>query len=1002
MFDAEELVRCSSEPWFTSGYAQLERNLLLSRLGMRGAPVSGEVAVKLTRFAQAVIASAATWQYPRSEPGRQLCQLAADIEASLAVSDTKTSADQHLSLFKAMILYELAGLPGASASYATKNGLDIRLREFFSRGQNTLWGSLVADHKSALALLRERPLEANVPFSELIEAGIAEIVQEAGIRIQDHDEKGVEGYLTDLSKLASDFNLAVTGDDLMALARTIGIRSDNSSLNLVTHSSELSHDALRAIHAPVELWPAQISALENGLLDETITSFGFAAPTGTGKTALTRILIADALAQNIGRKVLYICPSRALVHQVSVDLSSSLSGVGLRVMEAGAHLVAHELIPLSDDDVDVVVFTPERADLLLRVQREFLNGVCLIVVDEAHHIEQGSRGVLLEFYLWRLRKLIRPTARIVQLSAVAPNIDELTGWLTTEPNDARSVLVDKRSSLLRVGVLERLKGGAAALKFGEAEPYLLLEGRQLPANAREGLAVLANHLSNSGIVLVLCTSPSSAEKVAQLVADLRETTQDVDDDVSVRLDAWIERELYPESPLRAHYRKRVVFHHAQMPPRVRSGLEDAIRSRKVDVICATTTLAEGVNFPFSTVVVESLVGKSFEISPRALWNIAGRAGRFGVDSEGHCLLFRPELWADKLKQYNLDDYLINSLVEIPPVRSALAHGIERLDSLVESGEISFQSLKSISLSDIKVDGKSTQDAKSIRALINIMRVGYVHASSSKIMSLGAADGPEFQGELLASTQLSARSRDFARALSEQQKRVVREATEGNPEFVEIAARVGWSLEAQQLLHKWLQSRDDWQLEQFGNLVVGGYIRNFDNLGYLIGPLAKHLIAFEGEALGGAFAFIAEKWIRGIPLASFQIERGVSFGKLVGNIYGRMQYLLPWGLYGLGELIRYEAEQRKIVVGEGVSSIAVLAAEGVPNFDALQLVLRLGLERVDATRLSQRYNRRSADIVGWFGATKWTEVEKIVRGSDQRRVDPLLYGIHQRLQPSTPG
>ena len=229
----------------------------------------------------------------------------------------------------------------------------------------------------------------------------------------------------------------------------------------------------------------------------------------------------------------------------------------------------------------------------------------------------------------------------------------------------------------------------------------------------------------------------------------------------------------------------------------------------------------------------------------------------------------------------------------------------------------------------------------------------------------------------------------------QQRRVVRDATENNREFIEIAAKVGWSLEAQHSLYAWLRTRQDWQLEQFGNIVVGGYIRHFDRLGYLIGPLAKQLIAFEGEALGGAMAFLAEKWIKGIPLAGFQSERGASFGRLISNVYGRMQYLLPWGLFGLHELIQYEATQRSILINSGVSNLSVLAAEGVPNFEALTLVIDLGIERADATRLSDHYTRErsSADIADWFFGKSWSAIERIVSGPDRRRIDPELCRRH---------
>ncbi|WP_082727839.1 DEAD/DEAH box helicase [Burkholderia mayonis] len=998
MFTIAQLSGCLSQPWFAEGYHSLERNLFLARLGQPRESLDRTVRKQLKRFSQAVISSAADWENPRENEARLLCQYAADIEASLSMESDGDEQQVHLSHLKAIFLYELAGLPGASSSHAARNGFDSGFRAFFTRENNSLWRSVTRDWATLPTHIVESPDYTNQAAPVLLEQSLSEILSAAGRGIQDIGMCGTGlDDLKLLSDLAGDFALGLTGDDVLALRKLLALRVANTSLSIVPKQSSLSIEDLRAISAPVELWPAQAAALKEGLLDADMRSFGFAAPTGTGKTALTRILIANALRASPGSKILYICPSRALVHEVWSDLSASLSGIGANVFEAGGHLTAHENLGATSGLPDVIIFTPERADLLLRVDPEFLKQTSVVIVDEAHHIEQGSRGVLLEFYLWRLRRMIPASARIIQLSAVAPNISQLTSWLSAK-EDTRAVMVDSRTSRLRVGLLNRTETGAAYLRFRQGNPYMVLPEETLPGDETEGLAMLANSMAKNSIVLVLCMSPGSAERVAKAVAALRKEAQGVNDDVSERLDAWVERELHPESELRTHYKKRVLFHHAQMPPRVRLGIEEAVRARKVDVICATTTLAEGVNFPFSTVIVESLIGHSYQLSPRALWNIAGRAGRFGVDAEGLCVLFRPELWANRLKDNTIDDYLQTALADIPPVKSALAQGISKLNELVQSGKLSLDDLNNISLSEIKVGGKATADAKSVRALVNIMRVGYAHASSTGIVDISVDSAPEYESELLASLQLSKSERVFAEDVGKRQRRVVKRATDENPALIEIAARVGWSLEAQANIYKWLETRDDWQLEQFGSLVVGGYVLNVSNVSYLIGPVAKHLLAFDGEALGGAYSYLAEKWIAGMPLSKFEVKHG-SFGEMIAKIYGRMQYLLPWGLFGMHELLKYEAKRRGLVVGDGVSALSVLAAEGVPNFDALTLTLSLGIERADATRLSQAYKpfrSKATPIADWLAALPWTRAEEVVRGVDQRRIDPTFRALHRRL------
>src|SRR5262249_34936864 len=137
-------------------------------------------------------------------------------------------------------------------------------------------------------------------------------------------------------------------------------------------------------------------------------------------------------------------------------------------------------------------------------------------------------------------------------------------------------------------------------------------------------------------------------------------------DIVRRLDSRLSREMYSDVPMRALLKHRIAYHHAGLPPRVRIAVEEAIRARMIDFVFATTTLAEGVNFPFSTVIVQALAlreapekgrgARYHPVTPRSFWNIAGRAGRPGVDREGQAILFEPTLGLDKVNAV-LDPYL---------------------------------------------------------------------------------------------------------------------------------------------------------------------------------------------------------------------------------------------------------------------------------------------------------------------------------------------------------
>jgi superfamily II DNA/RNA helicase len=1004
MFSVEELASCRKDSWFNFGYQQLERAVLLARLGSKPLDVlQSKNIAELSRFAHAVIASAPSWKAPSEGEARELCLVAADAENGLGnlkvFGGDASGAHQHF--WRASLLYDICGMPGAAATVSKKNGLDVRLKDYFSRERLSLWGSL-SDSPEALAFKTSRGVGSAMPESEgaLLERALAEVVAEYGQHLQREDPtKGsADAVISALQAYAGMHAHEINSDDVAAMSKSLEIRRGNATLRLLANNSALSAGAARSIGMPLELWPVQRRALESGLLNQKVKSFGLAAPTGTGKTSLTQALIAATLEADRTRKVVYLSPSRALVHQISSDLLKALTPSGIVVRELGAHLTMHQQMDGDFDGADVIVFTPERADLLMRVDPEFVSSIGLVIVDEAHHIEQGTRGILLEFYLWRIRQLISNSARIVQLSAVAPNITELVEWLDSTDSSV-AVKVDWRANRLRLGTFERTKDGTAAVKFEGMAPFVLFEAGTFPAERTKGIAALAERLANSGVVLVLCMTVSLAEEIANEIGKLRgasapRASSDDTNGIVERLDAKIERELFPESPLRELLSKRVAFHHAQLPPNVRIALEEAITGRQVDIVCATTTLAEGVNFPFSTVVVESLVAKDHQLTPRSLWNIAGRAGRFGVDSEGHCIIFEPSHFEGRLKGFTLRDYLGTRLDDIPPVQSALATALTELNGAIQSEEIDSSDLDSVSLDGIAIDGKpGSKKSKRLRGLVNLVRVGYAHASASNLISLHDERASELSTHMLASRQISEEVRVFAEKFSMQQRVVIRGAFASDAELMKIAARIGWSLETQQVLYSWISGLADWQIERFGRVVLGGRVTDGSQLGYLLGPVSKHMGEFEGEKLGGFTAFVARSWIEGLPLTEIrEAQKEKDLGKLVKIIYSRVQYLLPWALFGVHELMEFEAKRRHVNFLNGIHDLSALSAEGVPNFDALTLIKVLGVERVDATRISGSYRARGSSrttIIGHIRSLEWNQLVGIVRGADRRRIDPDL-------------
>ena len=82
---------------------------------------------------------------------------------------------------------------------------------------------------------------------------------------------------------------------------------------------------------------------------------------------------------------------------------------------------------------EILVVTPERLDALLR-SRDLYQYCKIVVFDEAHVLENGSRGARIEALIarFRLKQIAGGQFRIILLSAVLNDVDALCRWLGTQ------------------------------------------------------------------------------------------------------------------------------------------------------------------------------------------------------------------------------------------------------------------------------------------------------------------------------------------------------------------------------------------------------------------------------------------------------------------------------------------------------------------------------------------------------------------------------------------
>jgi hypothetical protein len=439
------------------------------------------------------------------------------------------------------------------------------------------------------------------------------------------------------------------GKLLWAGCRTLAENSIWSHVRSLGESAVKFADVLIEKGRPqpvLELWPSQQEAFKKNLLDPYRKAAIVEMPTSAGKTLLAKFAIVQTKALNPHGTVAYVVPTRALVNQVTFDLRFDLSQVnhGLRVEQA---IPAFELDPtesrLLENPPDVLVTTPEKLDLLVRKNHPATLNLVFVVADEIHNLNDRERGARLELLLGTLKR-DRGNVRFLLLSPFLPNADEIVAWL----GDGRQlppISVDWKPSRRIVGSID-IKGTKQNRKLtfetlDAADNSDVRSGIQIPIAPwvsidHKSFKILtpasAKAFAVRGGVLVLCRGKgTSVTRAIQIAEHLPERTLS---DKCEAISAYIEAEVGGRTPLIECLTRGVAYHHAGMSQETRWLIESLIKSGDVDVVCGTTTLAQGVNFPISTVIVETLQKGEENLTYQDFWNIAGRAGRALIDTIG--------------------------------------------------------------------------------------------------------------------------------------------------------------------------------------------------------------------------------------------------------------------------------------------------------------------------------------------------------------------------------
>ena len=365
------------------------------------------------------------------------------------------------------------------------------------------------------------------------------------------------------------------------------------------------------------------------------------APTGAGKTLVAEFAIHDALAAK--RRVAYTTPLKALSNQKYADFCRQFGVAEVGILTGDVKV---------NSRAPILVMTTE----ILRnmFYTGTLEGLRHVVLDECHYMGDEGRGTVWEEIIVNAPKDVT----LVALSATVANVREIADWIGLVHRPIQAVVHPHRPVPLRYHVadlaaeihsMDAVRSGRAKIvgidgggderrgrfyaRRVAAAPAMIeeLEGRGwLPAIyfifSRAGCERAMDDVLEEGRSLL---DRARGHEVEQAIADAIEDSPTL---AASALNQSIFQAL----------RVGVGLHHAGILPSLKRLTEVLFERGLVRVVFATETMSLGIHMPARSVVLQGLTKRTDRgfraLTTNELTQMAGRAGRRGIDPEGQCVI----------------------------------------------------------------------------------------------------------------------------------------------------------------------------------------------------------------------------------------------------------------------------------------------------------------------------------------------------------------------------
>ena len=391
------------------------------------------------------------------------------------------------------------------------------------------------------------------------------------------------------------------------------------------------------------------------------------APTGTGKTAIAHYIIQKNLKE--GKKTFYTAPLKALSNDKVREFRKIYGDDNVGLLTGDRKINTKAPIIIMTTEVYRNMMMQDR----MSHHNPVLKGLKTVVFDELHYLHDEDRGGVWEQSIM----LSRPKTQILGLSGTMENAGEITDWIASTRGREKShkaipdeyyhapKLSEPTTVLIKVPSENRhvpLDFHVMKFKPQTGEKKMKMSAaKHLDNNPLTSLPTDKDYMTMVDKLQKEDKLPAifflfSKKKSKQLLNEMQEkplTTLAERNEISSVIKDFKSNgkylgELLDEEALKSGY----TIHNAGMLPDQKELVEKLFQKKLLKVAIATETLSAGINMPARTTVITSLmkpVSKRVNedgvrrLSPNEFHQMAGRAGRRGIDERGYtyCMAVNP-------------------------------------------------------------------------------------------------------------------------------------------------------------------------------------------------------------------------------------------------------------------------------------------------------------------------------------------------------------------------